>query len=196
MTVTGIDAIQSAAPVTGTGGLKFADRNVDLPVDAIKPLSGPDFVEGGYIGEEGVTRTVDATDDKIKAWGGDAVKVIRSEHAITYQFEFLESANANVLKLIYGAEHVKIEGSSVSIEQTAKLPLRKAFILDMADGGAHIREVIHDGQLTVTGDVQFVHSDVIRYAVQIEAFPDNKGVKARSYIDYPESQEDDPVPGD
>lgn len=179
---TGNSAVLTGKPVTGTGGLLFGDLSVALPTDATTALD-PAWVKGGYIGEDGVTRTTDASDDKIRAWGGDAVKIVRTEHSITYTFEFLESANAAVLKLIHGEENVTVTGSSVKVKQTSRMPARKAYILDMKDAPASIREVIPDGQITTSGDVTFVHSDVIRYAVTIEAFPDASGVKAISYMD-------------
>ena len=178
---TGIDAIQTGAPVTATGGVLYADTSETLPTDATTD-PGEGFTKGGFIGEDGVTRATDASDEKIRAWGGDTVKVVRSEHSITYSLEFLESANADVLKLIHGEDNVTVEGNSVTIKHTAKMPPRQAFVLDMLDGGTRIREVIPEGQLTTSGEVQFVHSDVIRYAVEIEAFPVNGEVKAFSYI--------------
>lgn len=179
---TGIDAIRTGAPVTATGGVLFADIGTALPTDA---TTDPDvaFTKGGFIGEDGVTRATDASDEKIRAWGGDTVKVVRSEHSITYTMVFLESTNADVLKLIHGEDNVTVSGNSVSINHTAQIPPRQAFILDMLDGDTRIREVIPDGQLTSSGEVQFVHSDVIRYEVEIEAFPGEDQVKAFSYME-------------
>ena len=186
---TGIDAIQTGAPVTATGGVLYGDTSTTLPTDATTE-PGADFTKGGFIGEDGVTRSTDASDEKIRAWGGDTVKVVRSEHSITYSLEFLESANADVLKLIHGEDNVTVQGNSVSIKHTAKMPPRQAFILDMLDAGTRIREVIPEGQLTTSGEVQFVHSDVIRYSVEIEAFPVDGEVKAFSYIDSDSSDSD------
>lgn len=178
---TGTDAILVGAPLTATGGLLFADTGTAVPSDAATAPTG--FTEGGYIGEDGVTRTTDASDEKIKAWGGDTVKIVRTEHSITYTATFLESANADVLKLIHGDDNVVVAAGLVTVKHTSKMPPRKAFILDMIDGENLLREVIKDGQLTTSGDVVFVHSDVIRYQITIEAFPDDEGVKAISYID-------------
>jgi hypothetical protein len=187
----GIDAIQVGAPVTATGGVSFADTTTALPTDAVTALT--DFIKGGFIGEDGVTRTTDASDDKIRAWGGDAVKVVRTEHSISYTFAFLEGANAEVLRLLNGDENVEITpatastGGQIRVLQTSKMPERRAYVLDMKDGDAKIREVIPNGQISTSGDVTFVHSDVIRYEVTIEAFPSTvegtDGVKAVTYMD-------------
>lgn len=183
---SGIDAILVGAPVTATGGLLFGPTNAPAPVNASDAI-GTGYTKGGYIGEDGVTRTTDASDDKIKAWGGDTVKIVRTEHSITYTFTFLESANADILKLIHGAENVSVDGATgtISVNHTSALPERKAFVLDMADSGVKLREYIANGQLTTSGDAVFVHSDVIKYEVTIEAFPDANGVKAVSHMSDP-----------
>lgn len=189
---TGTNAILVGAPVTATGGLLFAGLSAALPTDATTAVD-PAFIKGGYIGDGGVTRTTDASDEKIRAWGGDTVKIVRTEHSITYTFQFMESANAELLKLIHGEENVIItaatttSGAKIEVRQTKKIPPRKAFVLDMMDDPAKLREVVPDGQITTSGDVVFVHSDAIRYEVTIEAFPTTVGgtadVKAISYMD-------------
>lgn len=191
---TGIDAIRTGAPVTATGGVLFGEVGAaELPTDATT-APGDSFIRGGYIGEDGVTRTIDASDDKIRAWGGDTVKIVRTEHSITYTWQFLESANAEVLRLINGDENVTVDAATgaVSVSQTSQVPPRRSFILDMFDDGTPLREVIPNGQLTSSGDVSFVHSDVIRYEVTVEAFPEEgfeapagsgqKAPKAYSYM--------------
>lgn len=190
---TGTSAIITGAPVTATGGVRFIDPvAAAFPDDADTALD-QSWVKGGFIGEDGVTRTTDASDDKIKAWGGDTVKVVRTEHSITYTFQFLESANAEVLKLIHGEDNVIVTPPTadargkIEIRQTSKMPPRKAFCLDMKDDEITLRELIKDGQLTTSGDAQFVHSDVIRYEVTIEAFPDEQGVKAISLMGLPQT---------
>ena len=53
----------------------------------------------------------------------------------------------------------------------------------MKDGATAIREYAPEGQLAYSGDVQFVHSNVISYTVTLEAFPDANGVKSYSWMD-------------
>jgi len=195
---TGIDAIRTGAPVTATGGVLFGDVGTDLPTDATT-APGSSFIKGGFVGEDGVTRTTDVSDEKIRAWGGDTVKIVRTEHSLTYTLQFLESANADVLKLVHGEENVDVdaENQTITVRHTSQIPPRKAFVLDMFDAGKALREVIPNGQLTTSGDVSFVHSDVIRYEVTIEAFPEEdveipagsgqKPPKAYSYMEGDDS---------
>lgn len=184
----GISAILAGTPITGTGGVLAAPIGTALPTDATTVLNAA-FKKLGYVGEDGVTKTVDATDEKIRAWGGATVKVVRQDHSVTYAWTFLESSNAEVLKAIKGTENVTIvaptavKGTQITVRETGKMLPRQSFSFEIKDGPATIREVVPVGQLSQSGDVVFVHSNVISYTVTLEAFPDGMGVKAYSYID-------------
>lgn len=171
--------IQVGAPVTATGGIVHAPLGSKGPAD-VRIAWDKAFVPGGYVSEDGVTRTIDASDDKIKAWGGDTVRVVRTEHSVTYKLTFLESRNADTLKLLFGDENVKVTGDDITVNLTSGALPHRYFGLDMKDGDYKSRELILDGQLSLSGDVTFVHSDVIKYEVEIEAFADENGVKAIS----------------
>lgn len=183
----GTSAILAGAPVTATGGVLTAPLGTTGPTSAVDVIA--EFIKNGFVGEDGVTKTIDASDEKIKAWGGSTVKIVRTEHSVSYTFTFLESANADVLKLIHGEENVIVtpptidHGGQVEIRERGELIEPQAFVFDMKDGKNRIREFVPNGQLSHTGDVQFVHSAIISYAVTIEAFPDDDGVKAYSFMD-------------
>lgn len=174
-----IQDILSGAPVTATGGIMHAPVGSAFP-ETVRDPWGVDWKAGGYVGEDGVTRTIDASDEKIRAWGGGVVKVVRTEHSVTYTLQFLESRNAETLKLIFGEDNVEIDGEDITVDLKGDMVPRRAFGLDIKDGDYKVREYIYDGQPAMSGDVAFVHSDVIRYEVTIEAFENELGVKARS----------------
>ena len=184
----GISAILTGSPLTATGGILSAPLATTRPTDAVTALPAG-FVKKGYVGEDGVTKTVDKTDEKIKAWGGSTVKIVRQEHSVSYSWTFLESGNAEVLKAIYGADNVIItpatvdHGAQIEVRETGQMLPRESWLMEMKDGDTAIREYIPDGQLAVSGDVQFVHSNVISYTVTLEAFPDGNGVKSYSWMD-------------
>ena len=184
----GISAILTGSPITATGGILSAPLSTTRPTDAVTALPAG-FVKKGYVGEDGVKKTVDKTDEKIRAWGGSTVKIVRQQHSVSYSWTFLESGNAEVLKAIYGADNVIItpatvdHGAQIEIRETGQMLPRESWLLEMKDGDTAIREYIPDGQLAVSGDVQFVHSNVIQYTVTLEAFPDANGVKSYSWMD-------------
>lgn len=184
----GISAILTGSPITATGGILSAPLTTTRPTDAVTALPAG-FVKKGYVGEDGVTKTIDKTDEKIKAWGGSTVKIVRQEHSVSYAWTFLESGNAEVLKAIYGADNVIItpatvdHGAQIEVRETGQMLPRESWLMEMKDGETAIREYVPDGQLAVSGDVQFVHSNVISYTVTLEAFPDANGVKSYSWMD-------------
>lgn len=184
-----------ATPDKVSGGLLFRELDAvgALPTDATTALTG--FVEGGYISEDGVTKTVDASDDNIIAWGGDTVRTVRTEHNLSYTFTFIESSNVNVLKLIYGDENVTVDGAgNIAVRESSKLQSRKSFVIETFDGDKKLREVIPNAQLAVSGDITYVHSDVVRYECTLTAFPDPADPNFKAYT-YRSSGQPDVVVG-
>src|SRR5690606_41267287 len=95
-----------------TGGVRYG-RDIDtatLPTDATAPLAAT-LLDAGYVSEDGLVEAVDASDDKIKAWGGDIVQIVRTEHSVSCTFTLLESANAYALKAIFVVAHATAEGN-------------------------------------------------------------------------------------
>lgn len=188
----GTSAILTGKPLTATGGVMRAPIGTALPTDAMSKLDAA-FKKLGYVDEDGVTRTVDASDDKIKAWGGVVVAVVRSDYSVTYTMKFMESANATLLKAIFGEENVKVtapvtgeHAGKVAIIQNSQMVPKATYTLEMLDQNTFIREVIPNGQLTVSDDVQFVHSGVITYSITIEAMLDEYDNNSYEYQDTAE----------
>lgn len=165
-----------------TGGVRYARGLTEFPVDASSALAAS-VLDAGYVSEDGLVETVDASDDKIKAWGGDIVKIVRTEHSVSYTFTLIESKNADALKLLFGEGNVTITGNKITVNKTATMIPRASFIFDMRDGDEDIRILVKDGQPSISGDVNFTDGDAIGYEVTVEAFPDADGVKSILMID-------------
>lgn len=186
------DANSAAQVLVGkpkvTGGIRFAPLGTAMPTDAKSELNAK-FENAGYVSEDGLVETIDASDDKIKAWGGDIVKIVRTEHSVSYTFTLIESASATALKLLFGEENVTVtaatstKGRQIVVKKTAAMTPRRAFVFDMADLPAAIRVAIEDGQPSISGDVNFTDGDAIAYEVTVEAFPNAQGVKSTLMID-------------
>ena len=159
-------------------GPVIRDMTADGPTDYAEASAEMSFL--GYIGEDGVTESNSRDTNKIKAWGGDVVRVVQNEHSITYKFAMLESANAAALKLFYGPENVAVDGTTraITVRKNAKILPHTALYMAIRDGDYIISNLVGDGQVVETGDVVYVHSDVIRYEVTVEAFADRNGDKA------------------
>lgn len=170
-----------------TGGVLLGTDSSVAPDDATSTLVG--FNAAGYIGEDGVTETNERSSDKVRAWGGSTVKVVQSEHNVTYQFTFLETLNANVLKAVYGEDNVTTtvatptSGTLHAVKINGATLPHMPFDFEIKDGDAKIRIYVPDGQITEVGDITYSDTEVIGYEVTVEAFDDELGNKAYKYLD-------------
>jgi hypothetical protein len=164
-----------------TGGVLLGALTAAAPTTAAGALTG--FTAAGYIGEDGVVEANERSTDRIRAWGGDTVKVVQTEHNVTYTFTFLETLNSEVLKAVYGDDNVTTTGSLHEVRvNSATLP-HKSYVFEVKDGDAKIRIYVPDGQITEVGEITYSDSEVIGYEVTVEAFADELGNKAYKYLD-------------
>lgn len=171
-----------------TGGVLIGALTAADPTSAVSTLTG--FTATGYIGEDGLTETIDRSTDKIKAWGGDIVKVVQSDFSVTYQFTFLESLNTGVLEAVYGEDNVTVTAATVSsgtlrtvLVNGDTLPF-KSYVFEVKDGDAKIRIYVPRGQITEVGEVTYNDTDVIGYQVTLEAFKDaTLGANSIKFLD-------------
>lgn len=169
------NVLVGAPDVKAAGGI-----TVGAPVDTASKFPktvDADLVQtlshkpGGYVSEDGVTKTVDRSTDKIKDWNGDTVVIVQSDHSVTLKVTFLEGANAEILKLIAGKENVKDEGGVLTVIDSAEeLPHFSVGFTINGGNGSKILVFAPDAQVTEVGDVSYAKSDVVKYEVTIECF--------------------------
>jgi hypothetical protein len=170
-----------------TGGVLLGTDAAVAPTDATSALTG--FNAAGYIGEDGVTETNERSSDRIRAWGGSVVKIVQTEHNVSYQFTFLETLNGDVLRAVYGEDNVETTAATASTGTLHAVKVNGAtlphmpFAFEVKDGDAKIRIHIPDGQITEVGDITYSDTEVIGYQVTVEAFEDADGNKAYKYLD-------------
>lgn len=172
-----------------TGGISMAPLGTALPTNA-KTALGVAFKSAGYVGEDGLTESADRSTEKIKAWGGDVVKVVQTDFSTTYTFTFLESLNTDVLQAVYGDSNVTVtpatatDGTLRTVKVNADILPHKVFVFDMKDGNARIRICVPDGQVTEVGEITYNDGSVIGYEVTVEAFRDSTlNANAVKYLD-------------
>lgn len=170
-----------------TGGILIGALTATAPTTAVSTLTG--FTAAGYIGDSGVVETNERSTDKVRAWGGDTVKVVQTEHNVSYKFTFLETLNADVLKAVYGDANVTTTAATASTSTLHKVAINskslphKSFVFEVKDGNAKIRIHVPDGQITEVGDVTYSDGEVVGYEVTVECFADSTGNKAYKYLD-------------
>lgn len=175
------------APITGTGGILVAPTGTVVPTDSTTALNAA-LKPAGYAGEDGLKMSQSRSTEKIKAWGGDTVRVVETEHEVTFSWQFLET-NPTVLGEVYGVDNVTSTPATATHGTLSAVQIKggalpeRTYVFEMKDGAARIRVVVPNLQITEVGDASFVHSDVIRYEVTAEALPDENGIKAYIYTD-------------
>lgn len=171
-----------------TGGVLIAPIGTALPITAVASPNVA-FVSAGYIGDNGLSQTVDRTTTKVKAWGNDIVRVLQTEFSVQYKFTFLESLNTTVLKAVYGDNNVVVTAAGVSagtlraVAVNSGLLEHKEFIFEVKDGLARVRVVVPNGQITTVSEIKYSDGEVIAYEVTIEAFADASGNQSYQYMD-------------
>ena len=185
------NVLVGAPDVNASGGLLIGEVQKDatnFPKDASSPIpTGLKAKPGGFIGEDGLTKTVDRSTEKIKDWNKDTVIVLETDHSVVVKFTFLEAANADVLKAVYGKDNVKIEGKNIQVADAAGELPHFSLVAEMNGGeGKKARIFVPDGQVTNVADITFKKDDVIKYEVEIECFAvDNK--KFIAHFEVPEA---------
>lgn len=181
----GASQVIAGGPLTGTGGVLAGPLGTALPTDETTALDDA-LKAQGYVGDDGLTMKIDRKTEKIRAWGGDTVKVIQTEHSVEFELDFLET-NTEVLKQFFGSSNVTTTAATASSGTKNKVTLNAAtlppqvYVFEMKDGNARIRVVLPNAQITENSDVKFTSKDAIGYGVKLEALPDALGNKAYIY---------------
>jgi hypothetical protein len=171
-----------------TGGALVAPLSTALPADATTALNVA-FLGIGYIGDGGVTRSESRSSDKKKAWGGNVVYSAQTDYGVTYKLTLIEHFNPLTHKLMHGTSNVTVtaatasKGTQIKIAGNSKVLDHNEWVFEMPDGPAKTRHVIPDGQITETGDVVYVDSDLIAYEATITCYPDASGNSYYEYLD-------------
>jgi hypothetical protein len=154
------------------GSVYVAPAATALTGDTATDPTTASFTDLGYVSEDGVAQTIDRSTSDIKAWGGDVVRTIQTEHSVSYTFTLIETS-AEVVQLYYNDP----DATATLAEITGAQAGRHAFIIDVLDGSKKIRLEIPDGEITDTGDVTYATEEAIGYEMTITCYPDSNGVK-------------------
>ena len=169
-----------------SGGVFFrAPLGTTLPTNAISPLNSL-FADHGWLGEEGITQSVNRDVKKHYAFGSDLVKTTQGSYAESFKLSLLES-DPDVLETVYGAGiTLGTDGAgnrTISITHRSKQLPRSAFVIHTVDGNKVRRLVIQEGAVVDVGDVTYVHNDVLKYTVTIDCYKPSSG-NAEAVVEY------------
>jgi hypothetical protein len=152
-----------------TGGVyvAFADTfdETKLPTDATTPLDAS-FQNAGFISEDGVTNSVDMSNDQINAWGGVTVIQTDGTKTETFQNAFIET-NLVTLQAIYGKNNVSFDEATktIKVRHNNNAQPNLVIVFEIALTGNKIKRiVVPNAKLSDLDDVQYTDSDAIAYA--------------------------------
>lgn len=173
-----------------TGGILSGPLGIERPADA-DPFAAldPGMLALGYISEDGVSETIGRDTERIKAWGGDAVAVLQTEHSVTYEYTMIEALRLEVNREVFGEPNVQEIAATATHGRILAVTLRsdvlphRARCIEIADGAKRVRIWMPDSQITETGDVTYADNSLIAYPVTVEAFADENGIKAYKFTD-------------
>lgn len=168
------NVLVGAPDVEASGGITIGPVVEDstlFPKAVDDKLDKLNHAPAGYVSEDGISKTVDRSTDKIKDWNGDTILITQSDHSVTLQVTFMEGANAEVLKMVAGENNVTVTGDTIKVVENAdELPHRSIAFTIKGGNGSKILVFAPDAQATEVGDVSYVRSDVIKYQVTLECF--------------------------
>ena len=174
--------VTNAKPKVG-GSVYAAPLGTTLPTDATTALAGA-FASLGYISEDGVTHSTTRDTASIKEWGGATVLNAQTSFESTYKMTFLDNADLNVLKAVFGSNNVTgtlSTGITVKVN-SAELDEQSWAIEMVLQGGAVERDVIPSGKITEVGDIVYVADDAVKFEVTITSHPDSSGNNGYKYM--------------
>lgn len=165
--------------VGATGKVYGGVAGTALPVTPVAALAAG-FLDLGYVSDGGVTQSINQGTNEIKAWGGDTVRKVQTDHTVEYKLTLIET-NVNSVAAYYKTANL----TTNVVQIKADMNQRQSWVVDVVDGTNLIRLVIPDGEVTAHDDVVFKTGEAIGYGLTITAYPDASGVKAYEYLTTP-----------
>ena len=168
------------------GAVHWAPIGTTLPTDATTAIASVSnaYVDLGYVSEDGLTNNNSPESDTVKAWGGDTVLNLQTDRPDTFALTLIEAMNEDVLKTIYGASNIVVDGDgNITVKATAQDMPSGVWVFDMIlKGGRAKRIVVPNGTISELGEIAYKDSEAVGYNVTITDVPDTNGVYHYEYI--------------
>lgn len=177
--------VSTGKPKVG-GAIFRAPKGTTLPTSATEALDAA-FIDLGFVSEDGVTNANSRESEDIKAWGGVTVLSSQTDVTDTWQAQFIESLNPEVIKMVFGENNVTGDiDAGITVKVNAEEALEAAYVFDMIlKGGVLKRVVLPCAKMSELGETVYKDDEAIAYEVTLTALPDEQENMHYEYIVTP-----------
>lgn len=174
----------SAAKPTPSGSIYRAPKGTTLPNTADSVLDPAVFTCLGYVSEDGITNSDNKTSEDKKAFGGDTVLTIQTDHTDKFKVKFIEVLNKDVIATVYGESNVSGDlTNGLEVKSNGDEPTPYVWVIDLImNDDTMKRTVIPDGKISERGDTVYSSKDLAAYDLTITGIPDTSGNTHYEYI--------------
>ena len=181
-------ATMNAAQVTvgsaaATGAIYVAPTTTALPTDATTALSGYTLL--GFTSDAGVTISESGNTQSIYAWEG-RTEVFTTKTEYTEQISFTPiQCNADVAKLIWGADMVTVDGSgNITAKHHGKTMEPVHIVIETVPRTGIVKRFCQKSQLTERGDQTMDGTQIDGRQLTFNNLADANGVTCTEYTAY------------
>ena len=151
-----------------TGMFYHAPAGTALPAD-ISAAPGTGWTEVGDVSADGITLTLDKSNETLRNWANEVKRVILTEHTESISAPIMDTTE-EVFETIFGSSNVTTTNGKTSVNLSAgSLPAEEAYLFLMKDGDDLIGIGCTNGQITSIDDVTFAPGEAITWTPTITA---------------------------
>lgn len=181
------NVLETAAPSPRiTGGVLRAPVGTSLPTTAIGSPNVA-FKDLGHVGDDGLERTEDRSNQEVNNWGGNLVAVLQEKYGLEIKFKLLQVLNADVQKAVHGSSNVTVtpadedSGTEIAAKLNSKLLDTGAWVFDGFYNLISMRLVIPIARITAVAPLKWSHKELAAYECTLKPFPDADGNHGYQY---------------
>lgn len=180
---TGANTVANVSTTKGVAGGYFysAPSTATVPTDITTAL-GADFVNLGFISEDGVTESIETDAETLVDMNGDAVFTASSSRTETITMTLIEVKEA-ALKEIYGQDMVTTTTGAITVKHATHSSPNRIYVLELVlRDGRRWRQVAPAGQVTEVGEMSLASGELAGREITITCNVDSNGVSVYDYI--------------
>ena len=181
---TGANTVANVSTTKGVAGGYFysAPSTATVPTDITTALPA-DFVNLGFISEDGVTESIETDSESMVDMNGDTVYTASSSRTETITATLIEVKEA-ALKEIYGHDMVTATTDLITVRHGSHTASERIYVLELVlRDGRRWRQVVPAGQVTEVGEMSLASGELAGREITITCNVDATGVSVYDYIE-------------